>query len=128
MRRRADGGEIDEPRERMQPRGEVARRVRRQPRKEVIAVQSFGADAPDASANFAAAFCVADAWIISPTTDAVGRGVAETHAMKWIRAPVIVRRDRLRVPVGGGDRRVHSAHAAALSFAILSAYALGSPP
>ena len=83
--------------------------MRGQPREQVFALQALGADAPDAASDFAAALGVADARVVAPAADAIGRSVAQAHAMKWIRAPMVVRRDRLRVPVGGGDRRVHRA-------------------
>ncbi len=105
----------------MQPRCEVPGRMRGQPWEEMLALQPFSADAPDSATDLAAAFGIADAWIVAPMGDAIGSGVAETHAVKGIRAPVIVRRDRLRVPVGGGDRRVHSDHAALLKRLMFSA-------
>ena len=72
--------------------------------------QALGADAPDAAADFAAALGVADARIVAPALDAVGRGVAEAHAMKRIGAPVFAHRDWRR-----GGRREGEAGAVMVS-------------
>src|SRR5262245_30777950 len=101
--------------------------MRGQPRHGVLAQHAFGADAPEAAADFAAAFGAADARVGAVALDAVRRRLAEAHAMEGIGAPRFTYRNRPRQPAGRGDRRVHGGQAALRRW-MLSAYAVGSPP
>jgi hypothetical protein len=108
----ADGGDIDQPREGMQPRREVARGVRGQPRQRVVALQFLGADAPDPAADLAPALGVAHARIVPVALDAVGRAIAQAHAVERIGAPRLHDRVRPWRPLRGGGRSQVSAPAA----------------
>ena len=77
-------------------------------------------DAPDAAADLASALGVADARIVAPVRDAVGRRVAQAHAMKRIGAPVLVRR-RSAAAAGRGEAGAVISGAALAAALMLSA-------